>query len=122
MWAISIKPEEKLVGTICLWHIVKENHRAEIGYIIHHDHQGKGLMHEAVEKVIEYGFHAMKLHSIEANVDPANSASIKLLERNNFVREGYFKENLRYDGKYFDSAIYSLLNYNWRLPDIPPKV
>jgi ribosomal-protein-alanine N-acetyltransferase len=51
----------------------------------------------------------MKLHSVEADVNPANQPSIKLLERNNFVREAYFKENYFYDGKFLDSAIYTLL-------------
>ncbi len=51
----------------------------------------------------------MNLHSIEANVNPGNTASIKLLEKNNFTREAYFKENYFYDGKFLDTAIYSLL-------------
>jgi ribosomal-protein-alanine N-acetyltransferase len=52
----------------------------------------------------------MKLHSIEANVNPNNLSSIKLLERNNFIREGYFKENYFFNGKFSDSAIYSLIS------------
>jgi ribosomal-protein-alanine N-acetyltransferase len=51
----------------------------------------------------------MDLHSIEAIVNPDNKASIKLLERNSFTREAYFKENYFYDGKFLDSAVYSLL-------------
>jgi ribosomal-protein-alanine N-acetyltransferase len=60
--------------------------------------------------VMEYGFGTMKLHSLEANVNPDNKASIKLLERNNFIKEAHFKENYFYDERYLDSAIYSLLN------------
>ncbi|MGE5859464.1 MAG: GNAT family N-acetyltransferase, partial [Ignavibacteria bacterium] len=58
---------------------------------------------------LNYGFKVMNLHSIEANVNPDNKASIRLLERNNFTREAYFKENYFYNGKFLDSAIYSLL-------------
>jgi [ribosomal protein S5]-alanine N-acetyltransferase len=108
-WAISVKDEPELIGTIGYWKLDKHNYRAEIGYMIHADWAGKGLMQEAMTAVIDYGFSEMKLHSIEANVNPANEASIKLLERNKFVQEAYFKENYYYDGRFLDSVIYSLL-------------
>jgi len=108
-WAITLKNYAKLVGTIGFWRIIKEHYRAEIGYMLHADLQGKGIMQEAMTAVLDYGFKIMKLHSVEANVNPANTASIKLLERNNFIKEAYFKENFYYDGKFLDSAIYSLL-------------
>jgi len=66
-------------------------------------------MQEAFSEVVNYGFKVMKLHSIEANVNPANEASIKLLEKNNFIREAYYEENYYYNGKFLDTAIYSLL-------------
>jgi len=108
-WAITIKGEQKLIGTICYWNIKPEHYRAEVGYVLHPDFQGKGIMQETLTSVLDNGFNVMKLHSVEADVNPANEASIKLLERNNFVREAYFKENYFYDGKFLDSAIYSLL-------------
>ena len=108
-WAITLHREEKLAGTICYWNITKEHYRAEIGYALNPDHQGKGIMQEAMAAIIDHGFKTMKLHSIEANVNPHNTASVKLLKRNNFIREGYFKENYFYDGKFLDSAIYSLV-------------
>ncbi|MEJ7827005.1 MAG: GNAT family N-acetyltransferase [Segetibacter sp.] len=113
-WAITLKEDVKLIGTICYWNILKEHYRAEIGYVLHPDFQGKGIMHEAFSTVLEYGFKTMHLHSVEANVNPNNHASIKLLEKNNFKREGYFKENYYFNGKFLDSAIYSLLalDYN----------
>jgi ribosomal-protein-alanine N-acetyltransferase len=52
----------------------------------------------------------MKLHSVEANVNPANNSSIKLLKKNKFVKEAHYKENYFYDGKFLDSAVYSLLS------------
>ena len=109
-WAITLKNDSKLIGTIGYWQIFKKHFRAEIGFILHPDFQGKGIMQEAINKIIKYGFDVMKLHSIEANVNPKNVSSIKLLKRNNFIREGYFKANYYYNGKFLDSAIYSLLN------------
>jgi [ribosomal protein S5]-alanine N-acetyltransferase len=108
-WAITHKPANTLIGTVCYWNMKKEHYRAEIGYALHPDFHGKGIMQEAMTEVINFGFETMKLHSIEANVNPNNLSSIKLLERNNFIREGYFKEDFFYNGKFLDSAIYSLL-------------
>jgi ribosomal-protein-alanine N-acetyltransferase len=109
-WAITLKSNSKLIGTICYWNIQKEHYRAEVGYVLHPDYWGKGIMQEALLKVINYGFKVINLHSIEANVNPGNAASIKLLEKNKFVREAYFKENYFYNGKFLDTVIYSLLN------------
>jgi ribosomal-protein-alanine N-acetyltransferase len=67
-------------------------------------------MTEAMDIVLDYGFNIMQLHSIEANVDPGNIASIKLLEKNGFVKEAHFKENLFFNGKFLDTVIYSLIN------------
>ena len=109
-WAITLKDIPELIGTIGFWRIEKEHYRAEIGYLLNPAQQGKGIMQEAMKVVFQYGFEIMKLHSVEANVNPENTASIKLLEKNGFVREGYFRENYFYNGKFLDSAIYSLLS------------
>lgn len=108
-WAIALKEDPVMIGTIGFWRISKENHRAEIGYMILPEFQGKGLMQEAMTAVINCGFNQYHFHSIEANVNPANAASIGILERNQFIREAYHRENYYYDGKFLDSAIYSLL-------------
>lgn len=89
----------------------KEHYRAEIGYSLLPDYWSKGYMAEAARCAIDYGFSMLNFHSIEANVNPNNAASIRLLEKMNFVREAYFRENFYYDGKFLDSAIYSLLNH-----------
>jgi ribosomal-protein-alanine N-acetyltransferase len=109
-WGIVLKSHPRLIGTIGLWRIIKEHYRAEIGYLLHPDLQGKGIMQEAFVPILNYGFTTMKLHSIEATVNPENAASIKILEKNNFIREAYFKENYFYNENFLDSAVYSLLN------------
>ena len=89
--------------------MLPEHYRAEIGYMLNPAYQGKGIMSEALSIIIQYGFNNIGLHSIEANANPANQASIKLLEKIGFVREGYFKENYYFNGNFLDSAIYSLI-------------
>ena len=67
-------------------------------------------MMEAAKKTIDFGFREMGLHSIEANINPNNLRSTKMLEKCGFVKEAHFRENYYYDGKFLDSVIYSLLN------------
>ncbi len=108
-WAISLRGDDKLIGCIGIWRFQKENQRGEIGYTLHPDLQGRGFMTEALAAAVHYGFHAIGLHSIEANTDPENIGSHKVLERNGFVREGHIRENHFFDGEYFDTVIYSLI-------------
>lgn len=109
-WAITLKNDSRLIGTIGFWKIIIEHLRGEIGYLLDYDYQGKGIMQEALGKVLNYAFKIMDLHSIEANVNPDNLSSIRLLEKNDFIREGYLKENYYFNGRFFDTALYSLLN------------
>jgi ribosomal-protein-alanine N-acetyltransferase len=110
-WRISLKEDPgQLVGTIGFWRIIKQHHRAEIGYMLHPALWGKGLMNEAVRAIIDFGFNSMQLHSIEAHINPANAGSAAILEKMGFIREGYFKEDYYFRGKFGDSAVYSLLN------------
>jgi ribosomal-protein-alanine N-acetyltransferase len=111
-WVLTMKNNNALIGTICLWNISKEHARAEVGFELFPDSQGKGFMQEALTAVLDHVFNILQLHSIEAVVSPGNLSSIKILEKNNFVREGYFKENFYHNGKFVDTAVYSLLNPN----------
>ena len=86
-WAITQKKNSKLIGTIVYWNISKEEYKGEIGFEMHPDYQGKGLMREAVEKVIDYGFNELGLQTIEAFPEAANEKSIILLERTHFKRD-----------------------------------
>ena len=74
------------------------------------EYQGKGIISEAINEVVNYGFEVMKLHSIEAIIDPENFASEKVLQKNGFVKEAHLKENEFYDGRFLDTVIYSILN------------
>jgi RimJ/RimL family protein N-acetyltransferase len=109
LYGVFVSKTNKVIGTICLWNISLKNHRGEIGYELQADYWGKGITNEAIKIVLDYGFNTLKLHSIEGVVDPNNAASIKLLEKNGFVREGYFKENYFHNGGFLDSAVYSLV-------------
>ncbi len=113
-WAICLKDENLLIGNICLWHFSKENYRAELGYSLMPQYWHRGIMSEAMQAVLRYGFETMKAHSIEADTNPINIDSCKTLELNGFKREGYFKEKYYWQGEFRDSAVYSLLRSEWQ--------
>lgn len=108
-WGICRKGDDHLIGHVCFWRMDKPHFRAEIGYALMPAHQGQGFMQEAITAALDYAFRVMRFHSIEANVNPLNAASISVLKRAGFVQEAYFRENYYYDGQFLDSAIYSLL-------------
>jgi ribosomal-protein-alanine N-acetyltransferase len=109
-WAITQKPDEEMIGTLGFWRIDKENHRAEIGYMMLPLYQGQGLMREAITRILETGFRHIGFHSVEANINPHNDRSRRLLESVGFVQEAYFRENYFYNDRFFDSAIFSLID------------
>jgi [ribosomal protein S5]-alanine N-acetyltransferase len=111
-WGITLKGDDKLVGMICLLRMQLNNFRTEIGYILHPNFHGQGIMSEAIQVVIDYAFNSLDFHSLEAVIDPRNAASEKLLLRYQFQKEAHLKENEFYDGQFLDTVIYSKLNPN----------
>jgi len=110
LWAISPAGSDRLIGTICFWRIDTYHHRAEVGYLLLPEYWGQGLMDEALKRIIHYGWEDIRLHTIEANINPDNKASKNLLVRNGFVTEGYFRESYYFDGRYLDEEVLSLIH------------
>lgn len=108
-WGITLKDDNKLLGIIGYYRMQPENYRAEIGYILLPEFHGKGIIPEAVNRLVRYGFDDLKLHSIEAVIDPENFASEKVLQKCGFVKEAHLKEAEFYEGVFLDKVIYSLL-------------
>jgi ribosomal-protein-alanine N-acetyltransferase len=109
-WGISLKENPaQLIGVIGFWRLIKEHYRAEVGYTLSPSHWGRGVMSEALRTCIDYGFGPLKLHSIEAHINPDNAASAAILEKTGFVKEAYFREDYFFKGEFRDTVIYSLL-------------
>jgi ribosomal-protein-alanine N-acetyltransferase len=85
-WAICLRSDPRLIGTICLWNISRETFRAEIGYELLPEWQGKGIMREALPAVLKYGFSRLGLEEIEAVLAPENLRSLRLLEAHHFQK------------------------------------
>jgi [ribosomal protein S5]-alanine N-acetyltransferase len=109
-WAITKKGDPKFIGIIGHYRIKWEHFRSEIGYMLLPEYHGQGIITEAIKLMIDYGFNDMKMHSLEAIIDPKNIASARVLEKNGFIKEAHFIENEFYDGRFLDAAIYSILN------------
>ncbi len=112
-WAIVERTSNTFMGYIGFWRMMQEHCRAEVGYMLLPDFWRKGLMGEALRTVVKFGFNKLNLHSIEANCNPANVGSIKLLEKTGFNKEAYFRENYLFNNKFLDSVIYSLLETDY---------
>ena len=85
-WNISLKTNPVMIGSICLWNFSTDGKRGEVGYDLHPEFQGKGIMSEALQCVVEFGFKKLNLETIEAFTHRENEASIKLLKKNDFVK------------------------------------
>ncbi|ESU27601.1 acetyltransferase, ribosomal protein N-acetylase [Flavobacterium limnosediminis JC2902] len=87
-----------------------EHNRAEIGYALFSEsHKGKGIMTEALKAVIGYGFKTMNLNRIEALIGPNNEASLRLVQKLNFTKEGHLRKHYFKNGFAEDSVVFSLL-------------
>lgn len=109
-WGICFKDTTPVIGTICFWNISRENNKAETGYELLPAYQGKGIMQEALTKVIEYGFNNMKLHTIEAFADVRNDRSAGLLTRLHFTRDMAQENRLAMKEEFRNTTIYILTN------------
>ena len=113
-----LKQESRKIIGWCGYHIWYLDHkRAEIGYgLFENDDKGKGLMSEAIIPIVDYGFIQMELNRIEAVIEPENKASIKLVNKLNFVREGQLREhyyNFK-NNKMEDSIVFALLKSEYK--------
>lgn len=86
----------------------------EIGYILHPDHWGQGLAREAAEAVVDRLFATTDHAEATADVDPDNTASIRLLEVLGFRRSGFAERTLNVGGEWKDSLYYALSREDWR--------
>ena len=113
-WGIADSSTDAIIGTCTLIHISAIHQRAEIGFALHQTQWGKGFGTETVRAILEFAFGTLKLHRIEADVDPRNDRSLHLLERLGFEREGCLRERYFLNGERQDAVMMGLLRANWK--------
>jgi RimJ/RimL family protein N-acetyltransferase len=99
-----------LVGTIGIKDIDYVNKKANMGYWIGKQYQGKGIATECIKLVVNYAFDALKLKEISAYVFPNNNPSIRVLEKNGFVKMGEVNEYHALSNRIRNSLIYIIKN------------
>ncbi|QHW33687.1 GNAT family N-acetyltransferase [Paenibacillus rhizovicinus] len=107
VWGISSKTTNKIIGTCILGNFVRGS-MANLSYNLAREQWKQGIMEESLRAVIPFGFHHLELHRIQAAVMPENIASIHVLEKIEFKKEGLLRE-YSFGTLFTDTLMYSLL-------------
>ena len=121
MFLLIEKESGRIIGRCGLHNWNQDHCRAEIGYVMSDEEfKRKGLMTEAVAAILEFGFTKLKLNRIDAMVGADNTASLRIIEKSGFVKEGVLRQHVLIDGKFEDSILFSILRdeYNVLQSDI----
>lgn len=111
--AIVLRDSGEMIGNVSLHRFFEQNRRCEIGYALASKHWGQGYATEALRAIIRYGFDALDLNRIEADIDPRNIGSARVLEKLGFRKEGYMPERWIVFGEFADTVNYGLLRRYW---------
>ena len=105
---------QKNIGNVAVSQIIRGVlQSAFLGYSIDEKENGKGIATEAISKVIEISFNELKLHRLEANIIPTNAASIRVVEKLNFTKEGYSRNYCKINDKWQDHLRFAIINQNY---------
>ena len=115
-WGIVPAGSEAVVGTTTLFRIDRDHRRAEVGFAMGSAWWGRGFGSAAVARLVEYAFGPLGVCRLEADVDPRNVASLRVLERLGFKREGLLRERYHVAGEVQDTVILGLLRSQWPQP------
>ena len=114
-WGIQFKENTNIIGTAGFVQWDKENKEAEIGYALSQEYWNKGLITEAVNAIIKFGFHQMKLEKITSRCKPENIASYKVLEKCGLNFDGVVKKQIWMKGEFHDMMMYSLISNDYKM-------
>lgn len=104
-----------IVGVMNLSQIARGNlQSAYLGYYAGEPYAGRGYMTEAMRLLLRHAFESLKLHRIEANIQPGNLASIALVKRAGFVKEGYSRRYLKISGRWRDHERWAIVAEDWK--------
>jgi len=108
--------DNAICGTINLSQIFRKSFQnAYLGYYLFEKYARQGLMTEAVRLILKFAFRDLKLHRVEANVQPENTPSIAVLQRCGFTKEGFSRKYLKIGGKWRDHERFAIIKEDWRI-------
>lgn len=111
--AIELKTTGRLIGDCAFYRLGENLAQAEIGFTLARPFQGQGYASEAVTRLLAYLFDELGLHRVKANTDPANLASIRLLNKVGMRYEGRFIESLWLKGEWVSEDWFAMLRREW---------
>lgn len=110
-WISKKTTPDRIIGSAALNCIIRGNLQScFLGYKLHKDETNQGYMTEGIQGVLDFGFETLSLHRIEANIIPRNAASIRVVEKLGFTREGYSQKYLNINGAWEDHIRFALVN------------
>ena len=115
-WGIEWKATGQIIGTIGFMWIQRENASAEVGYSLARAFWNQGVMTEALQELIRYGFHSLNLNRIEAQHETENPASGAVMRKCGMRHEGTLRQRLLNKGKFVDVELYAILRRDFQSP------
>jgi [ribosomal protein S5]-alanine N-acetyltransferase len=112
-WAMEHNADRKMIGTCGFVWWRPEHGKAEIAYAISRKYWSQGLVTEAVNACIAYGFEALKLIRIEARCMPDNIGSERVMQKCGMTYEGTLRQTMLVKGRYIDLKMYAILREEW---------
>lgn len=119
-WGLELKDRPGLIGSCGLFSWNRQWRKCTVGYELASAATGQGLMHEALNTILGWGFAHMAVNRIDAQIHPDNLRSIKLACAMGFVEEGRLREIAYWGGQHHDMLQYSLLRREWRPSRLRP--
>lgn len=107
-WGIRRNGNDNIIGTVGYNNFTKK-HRANIGYDVHLAHVNQETITEALYAVISFGFFALDINRIEAEVIDGNTPSIAVMNKIGFRLEGTLRQWMYWNDKHYDMLMFSLL-------------
>lgn len=112
-WGIGLRETGEVLGTCTLFNLDSAHRRGEVGFALRRSAWGQGYATEALSLLLGFSFEVLDLHRLEADADPRNERSLRVLERQGFRREGHLRERWHHLGKIDDAIFLGLLRREW---------
>lgn len=113
-WAIELKATGQMIGTIDYVNWLPKRFKAEIAYTLSHEYWGQGLMREAADGLLAFGFDQMGLNKVEAPIMLDNVQSRRLAEKLGMQQEGIARDHMVIKGEFVDLAMYTILKREYK--------
>ncbi|MDP4085273.1 MAG: GNAT family N-acetyltransferase [Bacillota bacterium] len=108
--SIVLHSTQAIIGTAMIFNFDRESNQAEIGYVFHKDHWGKGYGTESVALMSDFAFKSLNLHKLHASVVDSNIGSARILEKNKYELEGRLKDHYSIENIYYDALLFGKIS------------